>query len=235
MAMDMGKIWDNCWKMMVKWWWNDGTWWWNDGEMMEHDGKMLENDDEAMNCVLNIFQPGEEKMPRGLGLSVPFRPVLDGHKIDEAAIAELICKELNLKPERNWSHTHIVKYIAFICCEYCVYIYQPMKLLCFTVPKMSERCRENLGAGWNHECFQWSIAGNPSAGTVVPLWMGQRNPAPPKGWCFNPINNGMCTIYQLMIGISQRSKVSRLTVGFLVYIYIYMSIQFDVFFFDCNL
>ena len=63
-----------------------------------------------------------------------------------------------------------------------------------------------------------------------PLWMGQRNPAPPKGWCFNPINNGMCTIYQLMIGISQRSKVSRLTVGFLVYIYIYMSIQFDVFF-----
>ena len=43
-----------------------------------------------------------------------------------------------------------------------------MKLLCFTVPKMSERCRENLGAGWNHECFQWSIAGNPSAGTVVP-------------------------------------------------------------------
>ena len=73
----------------------------HDGEMMEHDGKMLENDDEAMNCVLNIFQPGEEKMPRGLGLSVPFRPVLDGHKIDEAAIAELICKELNLKPERN--------------------------------------------------------------------------------------------------------------------------------------
>ena len=30
---------------------------------MGHDGKMLENDDEAMNCVLNIFQPGEEKCP----------------------------------------------------------------------------------------------------------------------------------------------------------------------------
>jgi hypothetical protein len=102
-----------------------------------------------------------------------------------------------------------------------------MKLLCFTVPKMSERCRANVGAGWNHECFQWSIAGNPSAGTVVPCgWL--RNPAPPKGWFFNPINNGMCTISQLMIGISQPSKVSRLTVGFLVYIY--MSIQFDVFF-----
>ena len=25
-----------------------------------------------------------------------------------------------------------------------------------------------------------------------------RNPAPPKGWFFNPINNGMCTIYQLV-------------------------------------
>ena len=94
-----------------------------------------------------------------------------------------------------------------------------MKLLCFTVPKMSERCRANVGAGWNHECFQWSIAGNPSAGTVVPCgWL--RNPAPPKGWFFNPINNGMCTISQLMIGISQPSKVSRLTVGFLVYIYV---------------
>ena len=234
MAMDMGKIWDNCWKMMVKWWWNDGTWWWNDGEMMEHDGKMLENDDEAMNCVLNIFQPGEEKMPRGLGLSVPFRPVLDGHKIDEAAIAELICKELNLKPERNWSHTHIVKYIAFICCEYCVYIYISTNEVIMFHSTEDERTVPRKSRGWlEPRVLPVEHRWESQRGYGGPLWMGQRNPAPPKGWCFNPINNGMCTIYQLMIGISQRSKVSRLTVGFLVYIYI---CRFSsMFFFDCNL
>jgi len=55
--------WGKCGTIAEKWWWNDGEMmvkWWN---MMGHDGKMLENDDEAMNCVLNIFQPGEEKCP----------------------------------------------------------------------------------------------------------------------------------------------------------------------------
>jgi len=32
--------------------------------------------------------------------------------------------------------------------------------------------------------------------------MGQRNPAPPKGWLKPKENNGMCTTYQVVIRIS---------------------------------
>ena len=42
-------------------------------------------------------------------------------------------------------------------------------------------------------------------GGVVLLWMGQRNPAPPKGWLKPFFNHGMFTIYKLVLRISLAS------------------------------
>jgi len=40
------------------------------------------------------------------------------------------------------------------------------------------------------------------------LWMGQRIPAPPKGW-LNPMNNGMFTIYQLVQDFATIHSITR--------------------------
>ena len=67
------------------------------------------------------------------------------------------------------------------------------------LPQLSMRQHDHLQR-WGHcgrvRCEQFSGVLNRGLRKVTILWMGQQNPAPPKGWLKPKQNNRMFTIYQ---------------------------------------